>query len=368
METGNRLRMAVIGVGHLGKEHARILAGLPEVELVGVADVNAEQVQAVARKHGVPAFTDYWPLLNLVDAATVVVPTRFHFQVANEFLRRGIPLLVEKPLAAALDEAEALAETAALNGVALQVGHIERFNPAFEELLARPMQPKFITCERLGPFTGRSTDIGVVHDLMIHDLDLLLTLVGAPVDSVEALGVSLFGPHEDVASARLRFANGCVANVTASRASATPCRKMHVWAPEGYARLDYQKRSLTLVQPSAHVRQHGLDPSKLDPAMRATLREDLFTRHFERVQIDGNGQDQLTCELKHFIECVKTGARPRVNGADACAALRVAQQILDSLRGHAWNGNGAGPVGPGKLPAPCGPLFGNLPQEQKDAA
>ncbi|MBM4068658.1 MAG: Gfo/Idh/MocA family oxidoreductase [Planctomycetes bacterium] len=358
--------MAVIGVGHLGKEHARILASLPDVELVGVADVNAEQVQAVARRLGVPAFTEYWPLLNLVDAATVVVPTRFHFQVAAEFLRRGIPLLVEKPLAAALDEAETLAEMAARHGAALQVGHIERFNPAFEDLVSRPLQPKFITCERLGPFTGRSTDIGVVHDLMIHDLDLLLTLVGAPVVSVEALGVSLFGPHEDVASARLHFANGCVANVTASRASAAPCRKMHVWAPEGYARLDYQKRTLTLVQPSALIRQQGLDPNKLEPALRATLRDDLFTKHFERVQIDGHGQDQLTCELRHFIQCVRTGSRPRVNGADACAALRVAQRILECVRSHAWNGDAVGPVGPSQLPTPIGPLFADRPQQ--DAA
>src|SRR5262249_6784233 len=155
----------------------------------------------------------------------IAVPTTHHFAIAAEFLRRGLPLLVEKPLAATLEQASLLVELARQHGTWLQVGHIERFNPAFEELQRRPLQPKYVDVIRQGPFTGRSTDIGAVLDLMIHDLDLLLTLVGGPVLSVEAIGVRIFGQHEDVANARLIFANGCVANVTASRASATPVRK-----------------------------------------------------------------------------------------------------------------------------------------------
>ena len=209
------LRMAVIGVGHLGKEHARILAGLPEVELIGVADVNVEQAQAVARRLHTQAFGDYWPLLNLIDAATVAVPTTYHYPVASELLRRGLPVLVEKPLAIDVAQAAALVELAEQHQAVLQVGHIERFNPAFEELLSRRLQPKFIACERLGAFTGRSTDIGVVLDLMIHDLDLLLALVAAPVVDVQAVGLSVFGRHEDVGQVWLRFANGCVATVSA---------------------------------------------------------------------------------------------------------------------------------------------------------
>src|SRR5438105_12135407 len=168
-----RLRMAVVGVGHLGKEHARILAGLPEVELVAVADVNAEQAQAVARRHGTQALADYWPLLNLVDAASIAVPTSLHVEVAREFLRRGIPILVEKPLAADLAGADELTALARQTGTLLQVGHIERFNPAFEELQRRAIQPLMVRAERVGPFTGRSADVGVVLDLMIHDLDLV---------------------------------------------------------------------------------------------------------------------------------------------------------------------------------------------------
>src|SRR5262245_11535301 len=246
-----RLRLAVIGVGHLGKEHARILAGLPEVELIGVADVDATRAKTVAGRCGTRAFYSFWPLLNLVDAAVIAAPTVHHHVIAADFLRRGIPLLVEKPLAATLENAEQLVEIAKRQSTILQVGHIERFNSAFEELQRRPVQPKFVDVERLGPFTGRSLDIGVVFDLMIHDLDLLLALVQAPVQRVDAVGAALFGGHEDVVNARLTFANGCVANVTASRASSRPVRRMCIWAPEGYAKINFAERRLTLVQPTA---------------------------------------------------------------------------------------------------------------------
>lgn len=353
----SRLRMAVIGVGHLGKEHARILAGLPEVELVGIADVNAEQAQAVARRCGTRAYADYWPLLNLVDAAVVVVPTTHHHAVAKAFLSSGIPLLVEKPLALNMEQAEELTALARRQGVLLQVGHIERFNPAFEELERHPLRPKFVECQRQGPFSGRSTDIGVVLDLMIHDLDLLLTLVGAPVSAVQAVGVTVFGRHEDVANARLTFGNGCVANVTANRASATPVRSMRIWAPEGYAALDFARRSLTLVQPSEELRLQGRAGQPLDPGSLARLKTEMFGRHLQVLKLDRNGPDQLTCELEHFIGCVRTGNRPRVSGEEGCQAIALATRILESIRAHCWEGRAEGPTGPLQMPVPLGPLF-----------
>jgi predicted dehydrogenase len=351
-----RLRLAVIGVGHLGKEHARILAGMPEVDLVGVADVNPEQAQAVARRLGIQSYTDSWPLLNLVDAATIAVPTTFHFAVAAEFLRRGIPLLVEKPLAAGLQEAELLVELAGKHGALLQVGHIERFNGAFEELSRRPLQPKYVSCERLGPYTGRSTDIGVVLDLMIHDLDLLLALVRSPVRTVEAVGVSLFGGQEDVANARLHFANGCIADVTASRASPTPSRRMHVWAPEGYARADFRQRRLLLAQPAEHLRRSGPE-GRASTAARARLAGEPGGGCFEFLELDCDQGDQLTGELRHFVECVQSGASPRVNGVHGREALALAERVLQSLRAHRWEGEPTGPAGPLHVPAPVGPLF-----------
>lgn len=359
-----RLRMAVVGVGHLGKEHARILAGLPDVELVGVADANAEQAHAVAQRLGTQPFREFWPLLNLVDAACIVTPTSQHAEIAAEFLRRGIPLLVEKPLAATLTEADVLVHLAERHGALLQVGHIERFNPAFEELERRPLQPKWIRVQRMGPFSGRSTDIGVVLDLMIHDLDLILALTRSTARTVSALGMSVFGGREDVANARLHFENGCVADVTASRAHPASQRTMQIWGPEGYVEADFGQRKITLLQPSDAVRRNGLDPAQLDPASRARLRDELFGRHLELATIDGQAQDQLTCELTEFVDSVRTGKRPRVTGADARAAVALAERVLFAIEHHSWTGDVDGAKGPHDLPAPAGLLFSNTVQRE----
>jgi predicted dehydrogenase len=352
-----RLRLAVIGVGHLGKEHARILAGLPEAELVGVADVNAAQAEAVAVRCGTRPFADYRALLPLVDAAVVVVPTVHHHAVAADFLRRGIPVLVEKPLAPDPAQAEEMVALARLQGVTLQVGHIERFNPAFEELCRRPLRPKYVTCLRVGPFTGRSTDIGAVLDLMIHDLDLLLALVQSPVRDVQALGLSVLGGHEDTAQARVVFENGCVADLTASRVSATPARRMQVWSAEGFACVDFAKKHLSLVQPTDELRRHRLDPRRLEGAALARLRAELHGGYLQTLDLDCQGGDQLTRELQEFLHCVRTGERPRASGEDGRDAVALAARVLESLRGHAWEGRADGPAGPLQLPPPLGTLF-----------
>jgi predicted dehydrogenase len=352
-----RLRMAVIGVGHLGKEHARILAGLPEVELVGVADVNAEQALLVARRLDTRAYQDYRPLLDLVEAASIVVPTTQHFEVASVFLSRGLPVLVEKPLAGNLEQATGLVDLGRRHQTLLQVGHIERFNPAFEELQRRPLQPKFIDCARLCPFSGRSCDIGVVLDLMIHDLDLVLALVRSPVDTVEAMGVSVFGGHEDLAHARVRFANGCVANFTASRVHPSVLRRLQAWGPEGFASLDFGKRHLTLIQPSEQLRRWSSSPRSREAAALARLKEEWLSRYFQQLELDCSGGDQLTRELQHFVGCVQSGSRPRVGGEEAQAAMALAARILDALHGHCWQGQAGGASGPSHLPAPLGMLF-----------
>jgi predicted dehydrogenase len=353
-----RPRIAVVGVGHLGKEHARIVAGFPDVELIGVADVNLSQAEAVGRRLGCKAYGNHRPLLQVADAAIIVVPTMHHFAIAAEFLRCSIPVLVEKPLTLNLEQAEELIDLRRKQGVLLQVGHIERFNPAFEQLERTPLQPKFIRSKRLGMFTGRSTDIGAVLDLMIHDIDAILALVQAPVTSVEALGVSVFGGQEDMADARLTFANGCVVHLTASRAHPRPERRMDLWGPEGYAGLDFAKRELTLIQPSDFVRRNGLDMRKLGPASAAMLKDDLFGKHLEVCdQTCSSNADQLTLELKDFIYCLETGAQPRVTGEAGRDAIAVAGQILSCIREHSWNGQANGPKGPNDLPAPQGILF-----------
>jgi predicted dehydrogenase len=238
------------------------------------------------------------------------------------------------------------------------VGHIERFNPAFEELVRRPIRPKFVEAERHGPFTGRSVDIGAVLDLMIHDLDLLLSLIGSRVRTVSAVGAAVFGGHEDMVNARLEFENGCVAHVTASRITRHPKRRLRIWAPEGYAGIDFVTRKLTLVQQTEDVRRNGLKVDHMDAAAKARLKDELFGRYLQVLNLDGDRKgDQLTAELKHFVDCVRTGNRPRVSGEDGRDALELAERVLTALRNHPWEGSAEGPLGPGGLPQPAGFLF-----------
>jgi predicted dehydrogenase len=350
--------MAVIGVGHLGQAHARVLAGLPEVELVGVADVSAAQARQVADRHNTRAYTHFGPLLDRADAACIVVPTSHHHSLATAFLERGIPLLIEKPIAPSVAQAQELVDLARRKGLVLQVGHIERFNPAFEKLCGRPIRPKFVECERHGPFTGRSTDIGAVLDLMIHDLDLLNALDGSAVVDVEAMGITVFGGHEDLVNARLRFASGCVAHVTASRISPRAKRRLRIWAAEGYAGIDFMRGRLSLVQPSDELRRTGLSVAQLDPTRRGALKDEIFTRYLlGRDEACAASEDQLTRELRHFVDCVRTGSRPRVSGEDGLAAVKLADRVLTSLRGHEWEGRADGPTGPDNMPPAIGRLF-----------
>ena len=363
-----RLRMAVLGVGHLGQHHARILAGFPDVDLVGVVDANPDQADAVAARLGTRAFDQFEPLLDRVDAVSVVTPTSFHYPVAAEVLRRGVSALIEKPICKTVDEADDLIAFARDTGAILQVGHIERFNPAFEELARRPITPKFIEAERHGPFTGRSTDIGAVLDLMIHDLDLILALVPGPVREVSAVGGAVLGGHEDMVNARIVFETGCVAHVTASRISARPKRRLRIWAPEGYAGIDFVSRKLHLVQVSDEVRRHGLRIDRMDGPAKARLKDEVFGRHLEVQHADCDRRsDQLTAELRHFVDCVRTGATPRVTGEAGRDALALAHRVLESVRGHQWEGHPAGAIGPNRMPTPAGKLI-DRPKPQSEAA
>lgn len=350
-----RLRVGVIGVGHLGRHHARVLAGLHGVELVGVADARLEQAQSVAAPLHTRAFDDHRGLLELgLDAVSVAVPTALHRAVASDCLVRGLPTLVEKPLAPTAADAAALVELAARHGALLQVGHIERFNPALEALREQGLRPRFIDAERLGTYTFRSTDIGVVHDLMIHDIDLLLSLVAAPVRSVSAVGVSLFGGHEDVANARITFEDGCIADLTASRASYNALRKMRVWAAEGYATLDFAARSMTVVRPSDRLRQGQLDLDGVDLAQPAAVKAHLFGKILRVDHVAPPAAcDQLTRELQDFVAAIRENRPPRVTGDDALRSLRLADQIVASLPNATWDA----PV-PEAAPAPIAHLPG----------
>jgi predicted dehydrogenase len=314
---------------------------MPGVELVAVADARQEQGQVVADRCGTTFLSNFRAMLDLVDAVTIAVPTVAHREVASPFLLRGIATLVEKPMAASAAESEKLVEDARAGGAVLQVGHIERFNSALRALEQLPIRPKYISAERLSTYTFRSTDIGVVLDLMIHDLDLLLSLVNAPVRSVAAVGVSLFGDHEDVANARIEFEDGSVANLTASRASYTPTRKMRIWGAEGYASLDFAAKSATLVRPSEQLKRGRLDLEGIDLSQAAAVREHLFGKVLRVDKVEPDPLEPLALELADFVNAARRISRPRVSGEDALRAVRLADQVLRSLEAHRWNGDSA---------------------------
>lgn len=350
------LRMAVIGVGSLGQHHARILAGMPGVSLVAVVDPNQKQAETIAVKHHCQALTTTSALKGEVDAVSIVTPTKYHCTTAIEFLAQGIPCMVEKPLAGSVPEAKLIVNAAKRAGTLLQVGHIERFNPGFTAVEASCLRPKFIEAQRLAPFSGRGLDVGVVMDLMIHDIDLVLSLVRSPVVSVDAVGVSIVGQHEDLANARIHFANGVVATLTASRVHPTAVRSMNLFGSEGHASIDFGKKNCTLVQPSLSFRNGIPDVRNLDPQSMARFKETLFSQYLPTQTTPESKLDQLTAELSDFVECIRTGRQPKVTGEDGLAAVSVAQSIIANIGSHDWEGNGQH-FGPLDLPIYQGPLF-----------
>lgn len=347
-----RLRIAVIGVGALGRHHARILSEIADVELVAVVDSREEQGREIAAKCRTNWLGDYQELLSrdIIDAVSVVVPTVAHRQVAGDFLSAGIPVLVEKPLAANVNQAGELVDLAAERGTLLQVGHIERFNPAFQVARDRIHQPKYIRAERTSAYTFRSTDIGVVHDLMIHDIDLVLSLVRSRLKNVEAFGVTVIGGHEDAVQARLRFENGCIVDLTASRISPVVSRSLQAWSGSGCVTCDMHSRDVKHYAPSDKLRfgPSPLELARLPGADIEQLKKDVFGQfvQVETLPVDASGPDALTRELTEFVDCVVTGRPPHVDGVEGLAAMVVADEVLKSVAEHQWDGHADGAIGP----------------------
>jgi len=334
----SRLKMMVAGAGALGRHHARILSCMNDVDLVAVADPREDAGRQVATAHGSTWVADYRDVIDQVDAVSVVVPTCLHVEVASEFLSRGIPALVEKPLAGNAGDARQLVQLAAGNDTLLQVGHVERFNPAMVSARKRSGLPKYIRAERMSPFPFRSTDIGVVHDLLIHDIDLVLDLVQSEVTDVQAFGVSLMSSLEDIVNARLQFENGCIADLVASRIHPAASRRMQIWSAIGCMDVDFQSQSVTGYAPGACLR-FGRSPVELAGEPDADveqLKQDVFGRFIEVDSPDIADADALTDELTEFVSCVRNGHAPSCGGAEALAALEVADRVLDAIAAHSW--------------------------------
>ncbi len=300
------IKVGVVGVGHLGKEHARIYASLPDCVLVGVFDSNPDAAEKISRKLGCRKFSSQSELAQEVDAVSVVVPTIFHCEVARYFLQEGKDVFIEKQITETTAQAEELVRLAQEKNHLLQVGHIERFNPVLSFLEKNLREPKFIEAHRLSPYPGRGTDVSVILDLMIHDLDVILNLVRSPLVSFDAVGVPVLSPSEDIANVRLKFANGCVANVTTSRISPEKLRKIRIFSADSYISLDYQNQ-----EGEVYYKANG------------SIKRDKVT-----VVKD----ETLKLELLSFLESVRHRSTPKVSGEQGKRALDVAVAIIEQIR------------------------------------
>ena len=306
-----KLKCAVIGTGYLGKFHAEKYASLPDCELVAVVDINEAAAKEVAEKYGAVVLTDYQSLLGKVDAVSIVVPTTLHHKVSKDFLNACTHVLVEKPITVTVAEADELIAIARQNNLILQVGHLERFNPAVLGL-DQEEKPLFIESHRLSPFNPRANDVSVVLDLMIHDIDIILALVNSEVERIDASGTAVLTKGTDIANARLLFKNGCVANVTASRISLKMERKMRMFRPSSYVSVDFQNRVLT---------KHRTGTTEMFPGIPEIETE-------ESVFESG---DALLVEIKNFVNCIQTGDNPLVSGEAGKRALETAIAITRLL-------------------------------------
>jgi len=308
----NPIRVGVVGVGYLGNIHAKIYSKIPGVELVGVVDVDRSNVDKIAAQYGCVGYTDVQDLIGKVDAVSIVVPTSLHLETARPFLEAGIHMLMEKPLAPSYEESLELVELAEKSGVLFQVGHLERFNGGVMELAKRVTNPRFMEVTRIGPFVARATDVDVVTDLMIHDIDIVMSLVGEPIANISAAGTPVITDHIDIANARLEFANGVVANVTASRVSNKQQRRIRVFEQEHYYGLDYTNQQITVA---------STEPPKEGEDFPSVVSEELAIEPLL----------PLNHELEVFIDTIRNGGTPLVTGRIALEAVRVAHIIKEKI-------------------------------------
>ena len=335
------VRAAVVGVGHLGRHHARIYSELEGVELVAIVDHDQERAHKLAGQFGGQVFGSHEALADLeLDCVSVAVPTVHHYEVASWFLKRHVAALVEKPITPTVEQARKLTALAKETGACLQVGHVERFHPALRATRSLELEPRFIEAHRLAPFSFRSTDVGVVLDLMIHDLDLVLHLVRAPIVAVHANGGSVLSAAEDIASARIEFEGGAVANLTASRVSLNRMRRMRVFSPRFFLTLDFDKKAAFL------ARKTGDFDDKFDAVrdMLSTTSPDQMglvaaTAFRDLVEIENLPLDEaepLKAEIASFVDSVRSGTPPEVPGEEALRALEAAEMVLEKIRAQPW--------------------------------
>lgn len=320
------LKVGVVGVGHLGQHHARIFSQIASCELVGIYDQNPARAQEIAVRLGVKSFPTYEEMLDAVEAVDVAATTTYHYALAKPALERGKHVFLEKPITAELHQAEELLNLAAKKNLKIQVGHIERFNPVILKVEDEINDPMFIESHRLASFNPRGSDVPVVLDLMIHDIDLILCFTKSEVVDIKASGVGILTPSIDIANARLEFANGAVANVTSSRVSLKVERKIRFFQKDAYLSLDFQEKEVTVIKKGAKMDQ--MLPEFLKGAGQLSLIDLADMKHYSAADAP---KDALTMELESFVEAVSQDRRPTVNGEDGFRALQVAYEIMHKI-------------------------------------
>jgi predicted dehydrogenase len=345
-QASNKIRVAVLGVGSLGQHHARIYSELEkagDIKLAGIYDANADTANRIGGKHHAKIFGSIIEAAENSDAVNIATPTTTHFEIAKQLLVRGKHVFVEKPMTDDSAQAAELIQLAQQHNCLLQVGHVERFNPVFKYLETAAPEPRFIECHRLSPYPARSTDIGVVLDLMIHDLDVVLAFVKSPVTSVDAIGLPVLSRSEDIANARLRFANGCVANLTVSRISAERMRKIRVFSggktPPSYVSLDYRAQEGFIYRVANEGEKESSTLAKLLAlaGSHATVISEFAGRKIVREAVPIAKDEPLKLELQHFVECVREKQTPMVSGESAKQALDLAFEITEQIKKQVQN-------------------------------
>jgi len=331
-----KLRTAVIGAGKMGGIHSKVYSQISESDFVGVADCDADAAKKLAKSFKVDGFSDYKELLGKVDAVTISTPTVTHCEIAEFFITNGVAVLIEKPLAASVEEGRRIAELAKKNNVVVAVGHSERCNPVVQAMKRLDIEPKFIEAHRISPYPFRSMDIGVVLDVMIHDIDIILSLAGGKVTRVEAVGVNVIEDKEDICNARIYFDNGCIANVTASRLALKTERKVRVFSRQAYLSLDYFKKTGTVIKADPNI-----DLVEKIKKLKNSNKLSLLTTnwadmlHIEKLDIDD--KEPLRVEQESFLQAVMDKTkRPEVTAQDGLTAMECAEMILESIKQHKW--------------------------------
>lgn len=331
-----KIRTGIVGAGKMGRIHAKVYDNLAQSELAAIVDIDQAKAQKLADKYGCQAYTDGRDILDKVDAVTVATPTEFHLEQARLFIAAGVPVMIEKPLAVNAQQGREIVELSKKHDVIVAVGHSERCNPVVRAMKRLHIEPKFIDCNRVSPYPFRSTDIGVVLDVMIHDIDIVLSMADSPIDNVQAIGVNVIEDNEDICNARLTFKNGCVADITASRLALRTERRVRVFSKQAYLSMDYFKKSGIVIkaEPNSNVVE-WIKEKKAEGSFDFSSINWPDLLHIEQLEIDD--KEPLRIEQESFLKAVAQNGRPEVTAEEGLAAIECAQMILDAISEHRWD-------------------------------